>query len=282
MAFYKCLSLTEIVIPEGVKKIGNSAFEDCIRLKKVYFEGAIPKCGANIFAGCRELTLNAEIFFTSHKLNVSLVSAFPKENSKAVAYIQLYQNGKKWNDFADSVAKDHAEEIAEEIFTLLQNSKKVEGDVGMKAAMFIVRWRDNIKLEQIKKIYSLLQKNNCTEAIKTLDADDEKAQEAENISKQESIQEVSLEDSKNEGTFSDKSLAGLTFVVTGNVNTFSSRSELKKFIEERGGKLTGSVSSQTNYLITNTPNSGTSKNRAAQDLGVEIITEEQFRKMVKG
>ena len=73
----------------------------------------------------------------------------------------------------------------------------------------------------------------------------------------------------------------MKFVVTGDLKKFTSRSELEAFIESRGGKLVGSVSSKTNYLITNFPNSVTTKVQKAQELGVQIISEAQFLKMAK-
>lgn len=74
---------------------------------------------------------------------------------------------------------------------------------------------------------------------------------------------------------------GLTFVVTGDVNHFKNRSELKAFIEKEGGKVTGSVSKSTNFLINNDVTSGSTKNKKAQQLGIEIITEEQFLERFK-
>lgn len=69
------------------------------------------------------------------------------------------------------------------------------------------------------------------------------------------------------------------FCVTGKVIQFKNRDELKADIEVHGGKLVGSVTSATDYLITNTPDSGTAKNKRAQELGVKIITEEEYIKM---
>ena len=71
-------------------------------------------------------------------------------------------------------------------------------------------------------------------------------------------------------------LEGLTFVITGKVNHFKNRDELKAAIESRGGKVSGSISSKTNYLINNDINSTSSKNMSAKKLNVPIITEENF------
>ena len=69
---------------------------------------------------------------------------------------------------------------------------------------------------------------------------------------------------------------GKTFVVTGSVTHFRNRNELKAFIEERGGKVTGSVSAKTDYLINNDVASSSSKNQKAAKLGIPVLSEEAF------
>ena len=71
-------------------------------------------------------------------------------------------------------------------------------------------------------------------------------------------------------------LEGKTFVITGSVEHFANRSEMKAFIESRGGKVTGSVTSKTDFLINNDAASTSSKNKKAKELGIPILTEEQF------
>lgn len=76
-------------------------------------------------------------------------------------------------------------------------------------------------------------------------------------------------------------LEGKTFVITGSLNHFENRDEAKARIEQLGGKTAGSVSSKTDYLINNDISSGSSKNKKAKELGVPIITEEEFLEMIK-
>lgn len=71
-------------------------------------------------------------------------------------------------------------------------------------------------------------------------------------------------------------LDGKIFVITGSLNQFANRNELKNLIETKGGKVTGSVTSKTSYLINNDTASSSSKNRKAKELGVEIISEQEF------
>ncbi len=76
-------------------------------------------------------------------------------------------------------------------------------------------------------------------------------------------------------------LEGKTFVITGSLEHYANRKDLKAEIEAEGGKVAGSVSAKTDYLITNDPNSGSSKNKKARELGVEIITENDIINMLK-
>ncbi len=73
-----------------------------------------------------------------------------------------------------------------------------------------------------------------------------------------------------------QNLDGITVVITGSLNMFDNRNALKEIIENKGGKVTGSVTGKTDYLINNDATSGSSKNKKAKELGVTIITEEEF------
>ena len=90
-----------------------------------------------------------------------------------------------------------------------------------------------------------------------------------------------LEIPKEEESESQQIFAGVNFVITGSVEHFANRGEVKELIESLGGKVTGSVTSKTNYLINNDVTSTSSKNKKANELGVPIISEEQFIKMVE-
>ncbi|MGN0131435.1 MAG: NAD-dependent DNA ligase LigA [Lachnospiraceae bacterium] len=74
--------------------------------------------------------------------------------------------------------------------------------------------------------------------------------------------------------------AGKTFVITGSVEHFANRNEVKELIESKGGKVAGSVSSKTDYLINNDVTSASGKNKKAKELGIPIISEEMFLEML--
>ncbi len=77
-------------------------------------------------------------------------------------------------------------------------------------------------------------------------------------------------------------LAGMTFVITGAVEHFANRKELQELIEAKGGKAAGSVTARTTYLINNDVNSASSKNKKARELGIPILSEEDFLKLLDG
>lgn len=74
----------------------------------------------------------------------------------------------------------------------------------------------------------------------------------------------------------ESAITGKSFVITGSVNMFANRNELKAYIEQRGGKVLSAVSNYTDYLINNDVTSNSSKNRKARELGIAIISEEDF------
>lgn len=88
-----------------------------------------------------------------------------------------------------------------------------------------------------------------------------------------------LEISTSEETDNNSFITSKTFVITGSVSIWKNRSELKAFIESKGGKVSSSVSSKTDYLINNDKESGSAKNKTAKSLGIPIISEEDFKNM---
>jgi DNA ligase (NAD+) len=78
----------------------------------------------------------------------------------------------------------------------------------------------------------------------------------------------------------DSKISGKTFVITGSVTHFANRGEVKALIESKGGKVTGSVTSKTDYLINNDTTSNSSKNKKAKELNIPILSEEEFLQML--
>ena len=92
------------------------------------------------------------------------------------------------------------------------------------------------------------------------------------------LSELTIEGGEENGQ--EQILKGKTFVITGSVNYFKNRNELKAKIESLGGKATGSVTSKTDYLINNDTQSSSSKNRKARELSIPVISEEEFLNLI--
>ena len=100
-------------------------------------------------------------------------------------------------------------------------------------------------------------------------ADEKNLQQLDNLLEEIEIAVEQIDESA-------QTLAGQSFVITGSLNHYGNRNELKELIEEKGGKVTGSVSAKTTCLINNDVTSNSSKNRKAKELGVRIMSEEEF------
>lgn len=131
-------------------------------------------------------------------------------------------------------------------------------------------------------------RNATTEELVDIDGIGDKMAEkfCEYFSDEENKEKVNnlleqIEIKKPEANKNPQNMEGLVFVITGSVEQFANRNEVKAYIEARGGKVTGSVSAKTNYLINNDAASGSSKNKKAKELGVKIITEQKFLGMWK-
>ena len=85
---------------------------------------------------------------------------------------------------------------------------------------------------------------------------------------------------KTAANTNEQIFAGKTFVITGSVEHFANRNEVRELIESKGGKVSGSVSGKTDYLINNDVTSASGKNKKAKELGIPIISEEEFLKML--
>ncbi len=92
------------------------------------------------------------------------------------------------------------------------------------------------------------------------------------------LHELVIPEEKND---EEQIFAGLNFVITGSVERFKNRNEIKELIESKGGKVTGSVTSKTQYLINNDETSTSSKNKKARELGIPILSEADFVKLLE-
>ena len=163
---------------------------------------------------------------------------------------------KSYDNLMDSVEKARNVELSALIYSLgIPNIGSANAKLICKAFNNNIEKIRNASVEELIEIDGIGDEDN----IKKLD----------NLLKEVNIAEP-------EENTTPQNMDGLTFVITGSVEHFANRNELKSYIEKHGGKVTGSVSAKTNYLINNDAMSASSKNKKAKQLGVEIVTEEVF------
>ena len=161
-------------------------------------------------------------------------------------------------------------------------------NIGLATAKLICRYFNNDFDKIIKaKEEELTQIDGIGEVMAKVFAEyfnkDENLKTLEHLLAEVHIEKSAENDQKTEGDDEGKNaIADVTFVITGDVEKFKNRRELSEFIESKGGKVTGSVTGKTNYLINNDVTSNSGKNKKAKELGVKIISETEFLELVGG
>jgi DNA ligase (NAD+) len=175
---------------------------------------------------------------------------------------------KSYDNLMDSVEKARNVELSALIYSLgIPNIGSANAKLICKAFNNNIEKIRNASVEELIEIDGIGE--IMAEKFCQYFADEDNSKKLDNLLKEVNIAEP-------EENTTPQNMDGLTFVITGSVEHFANRNELKSYIEKHGGKVTGSVSAKTNYLINNDAMSASSKNKKAKQLGVEIVTEEVF------
>jgi len=175
---------------------------------------------------------------------------------------------KSYDNLMDSVEKARNVELSALIYSLgIPNIGSANAKLICKAFNNNIEKIRNASVEELIEIDGIGE--IMAEKFCQYFADEDNTKKLDNLLKEVNIAEP-------EENTTPQNMDGLTFVITGSVEHFANRNELKSYIEKHGGKVTGSVSAKTNYLINNDAMSASSKNKKAKQLGVEIVTEEVF------
>lgn len=175
---------------------------------------------------------------------------------------------KSYDNLMDSVEKARDVELSALIYSLgIPNIGSANAKLICKAFNNNIEKIRNASVEELIEIDGIGE--IMAEKFCQYFADEDNIKKLDNLLKEVNIAEP-------EENTTPQNMDGLTFVITGSVEHFANRNELKSYIEKHGGKVTGSVSAKTNYLINNDAMSASSKNKKAKQLGVEIVTEEVF------
>ena len=226
------------------------------------------------------------LFVSRNAMNIDGLSEETLEKFIDAGYIREFADIYRISRYREEITNTSGfgEKSYDNLITSLNKSRDVElhaliyslgiPNIGVANAKLICKYFDN-DLEKIRHatVEELVQIDGIGD--KMAEKFTEYFSDKENVEKLDRLlQEVTIKNP--EVNHNAQNMEGLNFVVTGSVNHFANRNEVKEYIEQRGGKVTGSVTSKTNYLINNDIMSNSSKNKKAKELGIEIITEEQF------
>ena len=271
-----CGGRTELKDEEGVQTL-YCTNPDCMAKKIKLLTHFVSRDAMNI-AGLSEMTLEK---FVGENMIHELSDVFKLKNHRE-KIVSLEGFGEKsYNNLIESIDKARETTAVRVLYSL------GIANIGLATAKLVCRFFDN-DIERITKAKpdELTQIDGVGEVMAGVFADyfnkDENLRTLEHLLAEVHIENAE-ENANDEGSSEGgNAISGLTFVVTGDVEKFKNRRELSDFIEGKGGKVTGSVTGKTDYLINNDLTSNSGKNKKAKELGIKIISENEFLELVGG
>lgn len=307
-AFYDCHRLTSINIPDSVTSIGKEAFSNCSSPTSISIPDSVTSIGEEAFSGCSRLTSisvpdsvtsieapafteceNLQDFTCPSSFAKQLQTILPKTKTTIILHIPDI-SGMSTKFLLSAVigfAEDNRDCTDENgkayVKYIKANAAKLAGLATEHPTLFYLMLREKlISAKDLDAFTKAVQESRNTELIAAiLDYANSGVSEEDKAKVQ---QKKETFDANVTNFLFDaeqiEQISGKTFAVTGKLKTFASRDELKVCLDACGATLTENLSRNVNYLITNTPDSDTAKNREAESLGIPRITEVQFNKMV--
>ena len=284
-AFRECRSLRSVTIPNGVTSIGESAFESCVKLMSVTIPDSVTSIEDFLFNECKKLndftcpsTFAEELQYILPKTKTPIILHIPDISEISAKFRPGAAVGfaEDNRDCTDENGKKYAKYIK-------ANAAKLVGLAIEHPALFYLMLREKlIAAKDLEAVTNAVQASGNTELMAAMleygnsavsEKDKAKAK-AKKEERETNVTSFVFDAEKLEA------LNGKTFVVTGKLKTFVSRDELKECLTTCGAALTETLAEGVDYLITNTPNSGTAKNKKAVELGIKRITEDEFNEMI--
>lgn len=271
-----CGGRTELKDEEGVQTL-YCTNPDCMAKKIKLLTHFVSRDAMNI-TGLSEMTLEK---FVGENMIHELSDVFKlKYHREKIVSLEGFGE-KSYNNLIESIDKARETTAVRVLYSL------GIANIGLATAKLICRFFDN-DIERITKAKpdELTQIDGVGEVMAGVFADyfnkDENLRTLEHLLREVHIENAEANANDEGSSEGGNTISGLTFVVTGDVEKFKNRRELSDFIESKGGKVTGSVTGKTDYLINNDLTSNSGKNKKAKELGIKIISENEFLELVGG
>lgn len=271
---------SDVTIPDGVNTIGADAFKNCKNLTSIVIPDSVTSIsdealsnGSNmphIMISVSAGSFASKLFRYSDKLRINIpdISALPAKFRICAALCFAEDGG----DTTDSRFESHSK-------YLKANSGKIAEIAVQNLPLLTLLCREGwIKAKDIEAYTDAVQKTGDAEKIAMiLDYQTNKltAKQKEKVVRQKEKQEDTVFE-RAVVRMDQEDISGLNFALAGKLDTFKDQKELKKFIEDRGGKLLSAMSANVDFLIMNKAAGNSEKKKQAEELRIEIITEQQF------
>ncbi len=284
-AFSRCASLTSLVIPDSVTSIGNLAFYECTSLTSLVIPDSVTSIVDLAFYQCKSL----KDFRCPQSCAKRLRAILPENKTPVTIHIpdisdlsSRFRPGAIVGFVEDhrSCSDANGQKYAKYIKS---NASKLAGlAIEHPALLYLMMHEKLIAAKDLNAVMNTVQKSGNTELIAAMleysnsavsEKDKAKVQQQQD-QREANVTSFLFDAEKMEA------IHGKRFVVTGKLKTFASRDELKECLNLCGAELTESITAEVDYLITNSPDAGTMKNKKAFGLGIKRMTEEQFNEMI--
>ena len=306
--FEGCIGLLTVVIPDSIVSIGNAAFAGCKNLKEVSIPGSVQSIEEGSFRFCSKLTrlaipdgvtsIEKEILFRCDDLKTVMIPDGTTSIHENLFGYRAVETGILISDpkrlplalrrnaaigFAEAGnGKDDARWEANSKYIKSNAVKLIDTAMQHPALLSLMCKEKLIAPKDAEKFLESARKTGNAELISTMmdyQANKISTKEKEKLAAQKQTQQDQVMDRMiaRQGM---TGIAGLNIAVTGGLETFKNRNELKTFIAENGAKMASSLTVKVDYLIMNDPASDSEKAQKAQELEIDIISERRFNEIV--
>lgn len=285
-AFQGCVSLQYFQVPEGVQNIGNGALQQCTNVTYIDLPDSVTNIGEGAFCGCNHLTRiripdlfakKLKEYFDLKELELTRISV------KSIGLIPSKLRPIAVATFAEEKPDLTTERAAAHMKYIKNNAGKLI-DAAMKQPelLHLMTSQKLIPAKELDAYREAVLESGNIEMIALLLEYSESGVSATDKQKAAAKQE------KREAAITDfvfdvmtpEAIAGKCFAAAGKFKTYSSYEELAECIRLCGAVICEALNEKTDYLITNMPNSGSVKNKKAEQLSVKKITEDEFNQMI--
>ena len=283
-AFRWCKGLTSVTIPDGVTRIGDGAFYGCRSLESITIPEGVTEIGEAVFSGCSRLaklvlpesleSIGKDLIWESSATDISIPDISRLPASLRINALRCFMK--------DGAPKDDPRFESHCKYIKANAAKLVEQAIKDKRLLSLMCAEKLITPKNAALYVEAAQQTGDAEAITMMldyQANKISAKQKESLEKRKEKEQDTITE-RMAARRGKVGVEGLNIAVTGKLETFEKRDDLKKLLIEKGAKLASGLSAKVDYLIMNDPQSDSAKAKKAQELGIEVLTEREFNEKI--